>query len=129
MTGVLTFRSIMGGPNSPTAYRRELDRIEAVVAVHTFRIGYDLSLTIGSDMVPVTHSTGTRSIRVKMPEKLAKAAIFINETDTKQQTDHAGFLRMQVIAAINAIIDAVLKKDPTFDATAERADLVILEPG
>ena len=124
--GRLTFRTIFGGPSMPNAYRTELDRIKASVARTELQYDLDLSLTIGSDMVPVTHPTGLRSPRINAGKRIVTGAIFVNDADTKARTDHAEFLKSVVSDAVDEILKRIAKKDPDFDPAEERAKLSYL---
>lgn len=122
----LTFRTVFGGPSMPNAYRIELDKIKAAVKGVEFQFDLDLRLTIGSDMVRVTHPTGLRSPRVKLATKTVTGTIFINEADTKATKNHAKFFKRVIAEALEDIFKRIKKKAPDFDIEAERAKVAFL---
>ncbi len=124
--GRLSFRTIFGGPSMPNTYRTELERIKAAVAGTELQYDLDLSLTIGSDMVAVTHPTGLRNPRINLQTRTVTGAIFVNETDTKAKTDHSTFLRSVIAEAVSDILKKLDKKDASFDLAAERSKLAFL---
>lgn len=124
--GKLTFRTIFGGPRMPNVYIEELNSIESRLSQIDFEFDLDLSLTIGGDMVMVTHPTGLRMPRIYPDKSLASGAIFLNNDDIAKQKDHSAFLRQTIFNACTEIFDRMDKKKVTFGKAAEMRKLDFL---
>ena len=103
----------------PNEYRETLSYIKNHVKQINFVFDLDLSLTIGGDLVNVTHPTGLRSPRLFIDKNLAKGAIFLNNKDIEKQTDHSAFLRETVFDACKQIFERMKQKNVNFDKGAE----------
>lgn len=104
----------------PMEYRHCLNEIEATLRKKDFVFDLDLSLTVGGDIVEVTHPTGLRNPRIVVDKRLAKGAIFVNNQDIANVTDHGRFLRETIHVACLEIIERIAKKAVDFVESEER---------
>jgi len=110
----LTFRTIFGGPEMPMEFRDELYLIESKLKTIDFDYTLDLSLTIGADMITVTHPTGLRSPRISPSKQTVTGTIFINNADTMRPKDHGVFFREVIHDAVSEIFDRMESKKIEF---------------
>lgn len=125
--GKLTFRTIFGGPGMPQAYDDTLDEIEASLKERNFHFDLDFGLTIGGDMITVTHPTGLRNPRIHTDRDLIRGTIFLNNDDIDKQSDHAAFLRHTIHGACLDVFDRMEKKKVAFDKDSEIEKLAFLK--
>lgn len=110
----LSFRTVYGGPKMPNDFRLELSDIETKLQPLTFEYDLDLCLTIGADMIHVTHPTGLRSPRVQITKKRVTGHIWIQDKDTMHPKDHRAFLRQVIHTAVSEIFDRMEAKNVSF---------------
>ncbi|MGH1540633.1 MAG: hypothetical protein ACRBHB_09435 [Arenicella sp.] len=114
MMGQLTFRTVFGGPEMPRDFEIELRDIKGVLRELIFEYELDLCLTVGADMIHVTHPTGLRSPRIQVANKRVTGHIWINDKDTMRPKDHRAFLRQVIHTAVSEIFDRMETKKVPF---------------
>jgi len=123
----LTFRTVFGGPEMPTDFRVELDEIKSVFSKLSFEFELDLCLTIGADMIHVTHPTGLRSPRIQATKKRVTGYIWINDKDTLRPKNHRAFLRQVIHAAVSEIFTRMEAKKIIFSKSDELKKIAFLK--
>jgi len=125
--GKLTFRTIFGGPEMPNEFRLELDAIESKLKAVDFEYTLDLCLTVGADMITVTHPTGLRSPRINSAKQRVTGTIFINNKDTFRPKDNAAFFREVIYDAVSQIFDRMEVKKVQFSKSKSLDKIAFLK--
>ena len=110
----LTFRTIFGGLEMPSDFRDQHNSIKGKLKTVDFDYTLDLCVTVGADMITVTHPTGLRSFRINQAQMRVTGTIFVNNTDIMRPKDHRAFLRKVVHEAVSEIFDRMQTKKIEF---------------
>ena len=110
----------------PIEYDKALTKIESALSKVDFQYTLDMSLTIGGDLVEVTHPTGLRSPKVFTEHRVAKGQIFLNTEDVLSHTKPNEFLRDTIYNSMVFLFSKISKKDKQFDLEKDLTALAFL---
>lgn len=124
--GRITFRTVWGGPSPQTGLIEELAWITRGLRAVRFSYHFDLFLTVGGEISPVSGPSGLRAPRVYLARRTVTGEVRVSKDEVSAAPEPRAFMRQTIHAAVADLLSRVAARDAAFDADTERTKIAFL---